>query len=224
MYMQPVPKLLVQINTRGREHQNKYTSMRNIRSLKSTCNVRKHFVSGADVSCCVSVADWECVLTFKTALWWASKYTDSATIITACDNNSEHGAAYACWNGRHASGIRFYDWKWSQPISALLWWIIRETSVENRWIGRNGPVAWPSRSPDLTCLDFFLWGHMKQLVYEAVVETEEDLVTRITVAVGTIADMPGIFERTRQSMVRRCTACIEVNGRAFEQFLWMPLR
>ena len=57
------------------------------------------------------------------------------------------------------------------------------------------------------------------LVYETVVETEEDLVARITVAAGTIVDMPGIFERTRQSMVRRCTACIQTNGRAFEQFL-----
>ena len=55
-----------------------------------------------------------------------------------------------------------------------------------------------TRSPDLTCLDFFLWRHMKQLVYETVVETEEDLVARINVAAGTIADMPGIFERTRQ--------------------------
>ena len=41
---------------------------------------------------------------------------------------------------------------------------------------------------------------MRQLVYENVVETAEDLVARITVAAGTIADMPGIFERTRQSM------------------------
>ena len=44
---------------------------------------------------------------------------------------------------------------------------------------------------------------MKQLVYETFVETEEDLVARIIVAAGTIADMPGIFERTRQSMVRQ---------------------
>ena len=36
------------------------------------------------------------------------------------------------------------------------------------------------------------------LVYATVVETEEDLVARITVAAGTSADMPGIFERTRQ--------------------------
>ena len=64
-----------------------------------------------------------------------------------------------------------------------------------------------------------LWGHMNQLVYETVVETEEDLVAKITVAAGTIADMPGIFEWTRQSIVRRCTACIQTNGHAFEQFL-----
>ena len=50
---------------------------------------------------------------------------------------------------------------------------------------------------------------MKQLVYETVVETEEDLVAGITVAAGNIADMPGIFERTRQSMARRCSACIQ---------------
>ncbi|GBL73687.1 hypothetical protein AVEN_230681-1 [Araneus ventricosus] len=34
-----------------------------------------------------------------------------------------------------------------------------------RWIGRGGPVLWPPRSPDLTSLDFFLWGHLKELVY-----------------------------------------------------------
>ena len=28
----------------------------------------------------------------------------------------------------------------------------------NRWIGRNGPTPWPPRSPDITPLDFFLWG------------------------------------------------------------------
>ena len=27
-----------------------------------------------------------------------------------------------------------------------------------KWIGRIGPQAWPARSPDLTPLDFFLWG------------------------------------------------------------------
>ena len=45
----------------------------------------------------------------------------------------------------------------------------------------------------------------------------------ITFAAGIIAVVPGIFERTQQSMVRRCTACVQANGRAFEQFLWIPL-
>ncbi|KMQ82400.1 hypothetical protein RF55_23126, partial [Lasius niger] len=31
-----------------------------------------------------------------------------------------------------------------------------------KWIGRAGPVAWPPRSPDLTPLDFFVWGTLKQ--------------------------------------------------------------
>ena len=51
-------------------------------------------------------------------------------------------------------------------------------------------------------------------MYVTVVETEDDFVARITIAAGITADMPGIFEWTRQSMVRRCTACIQANGRA----------
>jgi hypothetical protein len=33
------------------------------------------------------------------------------------------------------------------------------------WIGRGSPVACPVRSPDLTPVDYFLWGYMKSLVY-----------------------------------------------------------
>ena len=35
----------------------------------------------------------------------------------------------------------------------------------DQWIGRGGPVAWPARSPHLTPHDFFLWGHVKSMVY-----------------------------------------------------------
>ena len=31
----------------------------------------------------------------------------------------------------------------------------------NRWIDRNGAIAWPPRSPDLSACDFFLWGYIK---------------------------------------------------------------
>lgn len=35
----------------------------------------------------------------------------------------------------------------------------------DRWIGRNGPVAWPPRRPDLTPLDFFLVTNKKACLY-----------------------------------------------------------
>lgn len=31
----------------------------------------------------------------------------------------------------------------------------------NNWIGRNGPIQWPARSPDFAPYDFFLWRYVK---------------------------------------------------------------
>ncbi|PRD29339.1 UNVERIFIED_CONTAM: hypothetical protein NCL1_29702 [Trichonephila clavipes] len=49
----------------------------------------------------------------------------------------------------------------------------------NRWIGRQSPVLWPPLSPDLTPLDFFLWGHLKELVHRDVVTTQMDFVAHL---------------------------------------------
>ena len=38
--------------------------------------------------------------------------------------------------------------------------------LPNAWIGRRGLVEWPPRSPDLPPLDFYLWGHLKVMVYQ----------------------------------------------------------
>ena len=160
--IQDVPKLFVQINTRGREHRNKYISIRNIWSLKSICNVREHFGSGADVSCCVGVADWECVLTFKTSLMCAWKHTYSVAISSAL------------WQQQWTwSSLRMLKWLtfiwytglWMEMAPAQFSIAVRKhlrATVGNRWIGRGSPVAWPPWSPDLTYLDYFLWGHMDQ--------------------------------------------------------------
>ncbi|GBO04646.1 hypothetical protein AVEN_268492-1 [Araneus ventricosus] len=59
-----------------------------------------------------------------------------------------------------------------------------------QWIG---PVLWPARSTDLTCLDYFLWGYVKSLVYETPVNSAEDLVARIAAAAGEVRDTPGVF-------------------------------
>lgn len=88
-----------------------------------------------------------------------------------------------------------------------------------RWIGRGGPQEWPSRSPDLNSLDFFLWGHMKSLVYTTPIEDKDDLIHRITEACETIRNTPGILERVRSSMRRRAKSCVMVDGGHFQQFL-----
>ena len=51
-----------------------------------------------------------------------------------------------------------------------------------QWIGRGGPTVWPTSSPDLTPLDYYLWGHMKSMIYEAPVASEEDLLVQVMAA------------------------------------------
>ncbi|KAJ8950562.1 hypothetical protein NQ318_015695 [Aromia moschata] len=85
----------------------------------------------------------------------------------------------------------------------------------NRWIGRNGPIHWPARSPDLTPCDFYLWGHMKQLVYSEPVNSIEELTARIRVAAETIREDPTVFGRVRASLERRARDCIDNNGLQF---------
>ena len=89
----------------------------------------------------------------------------------------------------------------------------------NRWIGRNGPVRWPARSPDLNPLDFFLWGHVKSVVYATPLENEAELMPRIQAAFDGIRNDPEVFQRVRRNMQRRCTLCLHERGRHFENKL-----
>ena len=89
----------------------------------------------------------------------------------------------------------------------------------HRWIARGGAVSWPPRSPDLTSLDFYLWGHVKSLVYETPVESKQDLIGRITAAVEIIQNEDQIFCVVRRNHMPRLNRCIEVGGRHFEQLL-----
>ena len=95
-----------------------------------------------------------------------------------------------------------------------------DNAFPDHWIGRGGPVGWPARSPDLNPLDFFLWGHLKSLVYKTPVETNEDLLARVLAGCDEIRNMPGIFERVQNSFLHRCTLCRNGDGGHIEQLLW----
>lgn len=87
----------------------------------------------------------------------------------------------------------------------------------NRWIGTNGPVRWPARSPDLSPLDFHYWAFMKNEVYATPVATIEELRNRIEGSVARIQRQQ--LNNVLGAFVRRIRLCLEVNGQHFEQLL-----
>ena len=72
------------------------------------------------------------------------------------------------------------------------------------------PVVWPPRLPDLNLLDYYLWGHLKSMVYATLVDTInciDELTQRIENCCQQIRNKPGIFEHVRSSMRRRAELC-----------------
>lgn len=93
-----------------------------------------------------------------------------------------------------------------------------DTTFPQRWIGRGGPTPWPARCPDLTPCDYYLWGHMKSLVYTTPINNEEQLKSRIIAAADKIKEqLTGRV--TRSDLRKRLRACIRNRGRQFEQDL-----
>ncbi|KAL0811827.1 hypothetical protein ABMA28_009255 [Loxostege sticticalis] len=88
-----------------------------------------------------------------------------------------------------------------------------------RWIGRGGPVPWPARSPDLTPLDFFLWGEIKRLVYESESETRDELKDKIIAAFETVKTQSFVLNRVKNNHRRRAELCVERGGEHFEHLL-----
>ena len=79
-----------------------------------------------------------------------------------------------------------------------------------RVISRNGLLEWPPRSCDLTPLDFFLWGHIKSLVYPNKPATLDDLKDSIQREIANVT-----FEmcaRVVKNWVQRIDRCKQARG------------
>ncbi|KAJ4430124.1 hypothetical protein ANN_22334 [Periplaneta americana] len=85
-----------------------------------------------------------------------------------------------------------------------------------RWIGKYGHVSWPPRSPDLTPLDFCLWGWLKGEVYKEKVNTRANLIVQIMNNAALIKECQDDLRRATRGVVKRSRKCIEVGGGIYE--------
>lgn len=88
-----------------------------------------------------------------------------------------------------------------------------------RWIGRGGVIAWPPRSPDLTPLDYCVWGWLKSEVFKRRVDTREELLARIFHACAQVKECTNELRSATQQLPIRAAKCIEVGGGVFEHVL-----
>lgn len=118
--------------------------------------------------------------------------------------------------------VRYNNYVYQQDGASVHWALsVRDLlthRLPNRWIGRSGPIEWPPRSPDLSINDFYLWAHMRDVIYRTPrAESLQELAQRIELFLNNI-DLETI-KKTYKCFVRRCTRCVEQNGHHIEHIL-----
>ncbi len=101
-----------------------------------------------------------------------------------------------------------------QLLKSVRSWL--NDKFDNRWIGRGGSISWAPRSPDMTPLDFFLWGYIKNNVYKNNIKDLDDLKIKITQEIRSIKKetLKNVFSEIE----KRLSFCISVEGDTFEQY------
>ena len=89
-----------------------------------------------------------------------------------------------------------------------------DETFPDKWIGRQGPIEFPPRSPDITPMDFFVWGVIKDSVYSRKPRSVEDLRQFVIDAFANLDH--DLCTKVCHSVVSRCRKCIEAEGLQFE--------
>ena len=84
----------------------------------------------------------------------------------------------------------------------------------DRLIGRDGRISRPPRPSDITPLDFFLWGCVKDIAYRTKVRDITDLKQRISNAIDTINET--MLKRTWQEIEYRLNVLHVTSGAHIE--------
>lgn len=101
--------------------------------------------------------------------------------------------------------------------NALAARIFLDQHFPNKWIGTNGPVRWPARSPDLTPMDFFFWGFIKNETYRIKSNNLNELHMHFRNSLRKVRNVH-IYNAVN-GVAKRCRKCIENNGLQFEHLL-----
>ncbi|KAJ9574618.1 hypothetical protein L9F63_008245, partial [Diploptera punctata] len=91
---------------------------------------------------------------------------------------------------------------------------ILDDHLQNRWVGRRGPIEWPARSPDLTACDFWLWGYLKEKVYARKPEDVDML--KLVIEEEMRAIPLNMYYNAMNDFPKRCQLYLDANGEQFE--------
>jgi hypothetical protein len=89
----------------------------------------------------------------------------------------------------------------------------------NRIVSLGQEHKWPPRSPDLTPLDFFLWGYIKGQVYKTLPANVDELQEWITNEFAALRWMR-MARRAMRDMRTRAIKCVELEGGHIEGRNW----
>lgn len=86
-----------------------------------------------------------------------------------------------------------------------------------RWLGRDGPILWPPRSPDLTPMDFSVWGIIKDRCYATRPKDHDEL--RQVIIQEFQKFQIDYCRKTCQSVVERLEKCRLLGGAQVERII-----
>ncbi|PSN33647.1 hypothetical protein C0J52_18264 [Blattella germanica] len=108
----------------------------------------------------------------------------------------------------------FYQQDGAPPHYHLAVRTFLDDNLQGHYFGRRGPIEFPPWSPDLTSMDFYLWGTVKDEVYRRKPRILEELRQEITAACATIPieTLTDVVAAT----AHRSVMCLPANGQHFE--------
>jgi len=87
---------------------------------------------------------------------------------------------------------------------------------ECNWIGTNSSeIKWPPRSPDMSVLDFYFWGFLKNEVYKEQSNNVNDLKSKI---INIYKNIPTkvLYDVTTKQVKKRLYYCYTEDEKHFE--------